>query len=448
MIQILPDPDTLARRLETRVAQASRELLVVAQAFDPKAPLRSPDLKERGLADWGDLMAWVSRRGVEITLLYADVDPVFQAERHRNTWRQASAMVQRLEGPAQVICALHGHRAGGLWRWRLRRMQNAGLALLDGGTPRHRTVLQRAALRTPPPLRPHRINASFALIDGETAVLGPLLPRPQETSQGPDVTPTGLDLALEIDDADWCGALRPFFATLWQAALDHGGTALTGTPLALSVQTQRQSRASLRLLRTLSAPGTHPLHLAGQSLRADLPEHLLRQIPQARQQIHMETTSLRDDAVTDALCAAGAAEPALELVMVLHKGGDRLPFDATDAGLQHEADRLENRQIARLQARFGPRFRLLHPGGDNARHLPGGLGHLVIIDARWSYAGSAAMTPAGLSYNSEAGVFIDDTDVTRDLLDTRRTALESCAATPPGPHPAPKSQSPLPPEVF
>ena len=87
--------------LERLCAGAERELLLSFRILDPRTRLRAPEIVERGLQTWADLIAWITRRGVRLRMLHADFDPLFTKSLHRGAW--ANAHSTRLRGKlAQV----------------------------------------------------------------------------------------------------------------------------------------------------------------------------------------------------------------------------------------------------------------------------------------------------------------------------------------------------------
>lgn len=411
-------PDDCALAFERCIASAQSEVLITTPELAPDQQLLAPPLRDRGLNTWSDLLTWVSRRGVALKLLYAEPDPVFEAEAHRAVWRQASVVAQTLDGPAQVLCAPHPYRAGAFWQLRLRRILRQGMAGLEQGTSSLQTLPQRNALQHGPVLRPHRRTSAYALVDGKTALIGQLPLAAQNTAAHAD----GLDMVFEITDSDFCGALRPQFSALWSAATETGAPALAAPLTQVEITTHPQSRAVLRLLRTEPAPGSSGFHLAAQPQRTDSLDMLKRHLARAKSFVFIETNAWRDAEMTDALCAAGRAQQGLNLVVQTHPARDVLSL-AGNAGLRQRSKSLWASQLARMAQTFGDRMTLRPGAGVPADPAVAGLGHLVIIDGLRSLIGSSALTPSGLRQNSGIGVLFEDPDLAEKLLTARAEAL-------------------------
>ena len=81
--------------LERLAASAQEELVMSFRILDPQTRLRTPELKERGLETWADLLAMLSQRGVKIRMVLSDFDPIFASDLHRLAWRSASGLARK-----------------------------------------------------------------------------------------------------------------------------------------------------------------------------------------------------------------------------------------------------------------------------------------------------------------------------------------------------------------
>lgn len=405
--------------LEHLAASAERELIMAFRSFSPQTALRTERLRELGLSTWSDLIPWLTRRGVQLFLAFGDDDPVLDPDRHRRAWLTASGFANVAQGDAQIICAPHGQKAGALWRWRLSRPLRRALAQLRDEDPRRLTLPQRAALQGSPAIRSQHVDHAFAVADGAQAVIGgfTLDARRQETLWH--------DVALAVDDSDFAGALRAHFADCWADAIATGAPTLATPPRPFHSVTRRQSRPELRLLRTLSAPRSGVSALTGTPRDGSFANQLIKHLEAAKHSIYIETAALRHRPVAEALKRATAASPELQLVLILHPGGDRLPLGGAlrDTGPQSET--LQAHLLHQLSHAFGKRAALLHLPF-KAPALPGGVaplpGRLTVIDQTYSVIGSPDLTPRAASLDSHAAVLVRDETLATDILH-RRAAL-------------------------
>ena len=103
--------------LEQLAAKAEQELILSFRIFDHKTPIMSPDLLERGLNTWADLIHRVARKGVAIRIILSDFDPVFTPQLHRSAWLHATGFADGIEGDVQILCAPHHQKVGKAWTY-------------------------------------------------------------------------------------------------------------------------------------------------------------------------------------------------------------------------------------------------------------------------------------------------------------------------------------------
>lgn len=381
-----------AAALESLAANARSELLLCLPRLAPDRPLVLPELRERGLETWGDLLALLSRRGLSLRILVADPDPLLAVQAHRAAWRRASGIADVLQGGAQLICAPHGHVARGLRGALLRRRLTPAMTALRAEDPARLTPVQHALVQGGASARPAEIHQAFALADGAGAVIG-----------GPDLgTDAPSVMALQVSDDDFCGALRGHFADCWAAALDSGA-ALAAPASALDNPTRPQSRDDLRLLRTMSRPARG---FAPRTLANDAEPALIRLFSTARRRILIRTGALRHDGLTQALAKA-AQTPDLHLILLLPPETRGTWDDARAAALQDAA-------LARLKEAYGNRLALVSD--------PQAEGMLCLVDGT-TVIGSQALTRRACRWNSEAAALVRDERLTETLLAHLGTGL-------------------------
>lgn len=389
---LLTAPD-VARTLEAVAATAKNELLLCLPRLDPHAPLVRAELRDRGIEDWGDLVGWITRRGVALRMLVPDVDPLARAEAHRAAWSRASGFADVVQGDAQILCAPHGHAASGLRAWRLNRSRKAAFAALRAEAPGRMTPIQRAASGATLPARVAEIGQAFVLADGKGCVLGGSALA--EATEGP------APAALYVNDADFGGALRGHFADAWEAAMATGSLGLAGPAASLDLPRRAQSRADLRLIRTLSRPSSG---FGPETLVSDHETTLERMFDSARSYILIRTEALRHDMLAERLVAAARRTEALQLILLLPAQAPADPWD--EARARH----LQARALDRLRAAFGDRMALC------ADPAPGST--LCLVDDREMLIGSAALTRRACRWNTEAAALVRDPALVRQVMES------------------------------
>ncbi|MCR8550780.1 phospholipase D family protein [Salipiger sp. P9] len=403
--------------LERLAATARGELVMSFRILEPKTRLRSPDLTDRGLATWADLLAFVARKGVRLRLILSDFDPVFTSDLHRLAWASASGFTDAMRGDAQVLCAPHGQIAGPLWRLAMRRRIAENLRHLNAQKPTLLTPVQRALLSGPVRLRPVTLHQKFAVADGTRCIIGgldvnerrfdtPAHDRPPED--------TWHDVSMQVEDADFAAALRLHFAETWNSALSCGTRALSGTATPMDTRVRPQPPADLRLIRTVSAPCRGAARLAPRAQVRDHETALIAMIGAAERHLYIETQFLRHRPVVDALTRAAARRTDLQLVMVLPPAAERVLFNSDIGWDARHGHALQTDAVARLRHAYGNRLALISPGQTRPAKpgAPDILGagpiyvhsKVILVDDRVGMVGSANLNGRSLRWDTEASV--------------------------------------------
>lgn len=418
MTQLLHTRSETLAALETVAASATEELILALRTLSPDMPLLTEALTERGLNTWSDLIAWITRRGVRLQMAFGDEDPLFDVDRHRRVWLEASAFANVHQGNAQILCAPHGQKLGKLWTLRFRRPIRAALWRLATDDTRRLTLPQRATLAKGPTLRPQRIAQAFAVADGTRALIGGVPTDMRQTDQD------WHNIAALIEDADFAGALRAHFADCWSAAIATGAPTLASEPRPVAAVSRRQSRPELRLLRTLSDPSDGPLAFTGTTRIQDAETHLLRIFGAARHHVYIETPAFRHPTLAEALADAARNAPDLQLTVVLHPGADALPFAGALPGTLARAEDARDRTLAILARSFGRRAAFLRyaPQGrdtvaERATDVPAG--RVIVVDGTQIVLGSHSLTLRSMRLDTEASVLIRDNSLAQDVVARR-----------------------------
>ncbi|WP_425100312.1 phospholipase D family protein [Tropicibacter sp. S64] len=415
--------------LERLAFGAERELVLSFRILDPKTRLRDPEVRERGLDTWADLMAWVSRRGVKVRMLLADFDPLFTSELHRKAWANASGFADVMQGDVQVLCAPHGQRAGSLWRVIMRGRINRELQRLKDEDSTRLTPIQRAVLKAGPILRPATIHQKFAIADGAHCIIGGLdvnERRWDDPDHDQPAEETWHDVSVDLTDTDFAGALHGHFTECWNAAIDCGAAALANPAERYDTATRPQSRSNMKLVRTFSAPCPGAARLAPKPLATDHEMVLTKVFAAARKYLYIETQFLRHPPLVDAMVNASKASPDLQLVMILPAAPDRVLFDGDHGWDARHAHGLQVKCIDRLRDSFGDRAVFLCPAKPETETNGGpkvaGAGPIyvhskvAIVDGDVTIIGSANLNGRSMRWDSEASVMIRDEAFAADLL--------------------------------
>ncbi|MEN9061685.1 phospholipase D family protein [Ponticoccus litoralis] len=403
--------------LERLVASATEDLVMSFRILDPRTRLRDPGLRERGLETWSDLISWTARRGVSIRLLIADFDPIFTSGLHRNAWACASGFADVAGENTQILCATHGQQAGALWRIAMMRKINETMARLRDEDPARLTPVQRDMLKRGPVLRPVTLHQKFAIADGEGCIIGGLDIN-ERRYDTPDhdraAEETWHDISVELADRDFAGALFGHFADCWNAALRCGSPSLATRAVPIELPRRAQSRPEVRLLRTFSNPCPGPARISPRPGAMDHETAHEKLFAEAERFVYIETQFLRHAPITEALCAAAARAPDLQLVAVLPAAPERVLFEGDRSINARHAHGLQVAQMDRLRTCFGERFAALTPAqprprdGDEPELEEAAPVYLhskvTMVDNKAVIIGSANLNGRSLRWDSEASV--------------------------------------------
>ncbi|ETA49310.1 phospholipase D family protein [Ponticoccus alexandrii] len=407
--------------LERLVASATEDLVMSFRILDPKTRLRDPDLRERGLETWSDLISWTARRGVSIRLLIADFDPIFTSGLHRNAWACASGFADVAGETTQILCATHGQQAGALWRIAMMRKINETMASLRGEDPTRLTPVQRKMLERGPVLRPVTLHQKFAIADGERCIIGGLDIN-ERRYDTPDhdraAEETWHDISVELADRDFAGALFGHFADCWNAALRCGSPSLATRAVPIELPRRMQSRPEVKLLRTFSNPCPGPARISPQPKAMDHETAHHKLFAEAERFIYIETQFLRHAPIADALCEAARRAPDLQLLTIMPAAPDRVLFEGDRSINARHAHGLQVAQMDKLRTAFGERYTALCPAQPRSRNPDepeldeAALVYLhskvTMVDNKAVVIGSANLNGRSLRWDSEASVLLRD----------------------------------------
>ena len=410
--------------------------------FDPETKLVSDAARAVGRT-WADLVAHTLARGVHVTLVISDFDPVGAPELHRTTHRslrQLKAAAEQAGAAGALDAAAHQHPAtsGPLFRVLFaplsRRELAAAVERLRAQGP-HLAVERLADMPRLAPLvrqdsagdlRPRRDalpvlspcthHQKIAVADGRRLYIGGLdLDDRRRDSPAHDraAGETWHDVQIGLTGA---------VAEQAEAHLD-----------AFRGEVERRRRPAPRpgLLRTLSGRRRGPgrLRLGPRPLVSEIYRRTLSEVGEARELVYLESQFLRDVRFARALAARGRAAPDLGLICVL-------PSAPEDVALMHDhslgqrfGEHLQAKCVAILDRAFGDRATFIAPAQprgvapDGTRAVLWGApivyvhAKVTVVDGRAAVVSSANLNGRSHRWDTEAGVALEDPAQVRSLRD-------------------------------
>ncbi|SMX42949.1 phospholipase D family protein [Actibacterium lipolyticum] len=426
-LQVLITAEEAFPALEAAFLDANSTISAGFRIFDPMTRLRSARARAVGQT-WGDLLVDTLNRGVDVTLLISDFDPVNGTDLHRGTWRTmrilcglremtrdgAGRLIARaLLHPAQLAPLMRVAFAP-MARGKLRAaVEQHGADILRGapgvrpwftdkeGTP----SLRRFALPRQFPATHHH---KLAVFDQQRLYIGGLdLNERRYDTQHHDqpAQQTWHDVQVLIDD--------PTLARAGQTYLNSFPNTVAGAkpppPVAGFLRTQSaRRRVSLA-------------HISPRSALRELRTAHVEQIATAKRLIYLETQFFRDRDIARALCRAAHANPDLTLILTLPGAPEDVAFHGSGALEARFGENLQARCIAKVQRAFGPRLFIGSPvqprpvspadPDEDRAHLSGAPlvyvhSKVSVFDDSAAIVSSANLNGRSLNWDSEAGVLL------------------------------------------
>ncbi|ETX30944.1 phospholipase D-like domain-containing protein [Roseivivax isoporae] len=414
--------------LEALADGAREELLLSFRIFDPKTKLRTPALRDRGLDDWGDLLALVVRRGVRLRLVVTDFDPLFASDLHRLSWSTASGIVNRVTGDAEVLIAPHGQEVGWIWRRALILQVAEKLRELKREAQNRLTPVQRKVLKSRPFLWPVSLHQKVAVADGRVAIVGGLDLNERRWDDNDHDRPaeeTWHDVSARVEGS-FAGAVRAHVVDTWNAAIEAGASSVDGRATPLEAPVREQGTSELRLVRTVSTARNGPFGFGPAPHLTENEDVTLQGIAAARRHIYIESQFLRHRPITRALIAAANRVPDLQLVLLLPPEPERILFGGDDTWDARHAHALQTLSLNDVRDAYGDRVALISPGQNRpaSEGFAGALGgagpiyvhaKVTLIDDTFGMVGSANLNGRSMRWDTEASILFRRPTVIRDL---------------------------------
>ncbi len=419
--------------LEELFLSAQDRIVAGFRVFDPDTRLRSPGGQAVG-ETWFDLILDTLKRGVRFELLLSDFDPIIQPHYHHGTWSSLRRLWAAAEvaGPdARFVLAhgLHPARVGSIPRLLLwPRVRTELLEIRDNlnaeSPPRRRALLRDmpglagwialdedgvavALSNGSPELYTTTHHQKVAVVDGRVLYIGGLdlderrYDTPLHDRDGPE---TWHDVQLVTDG--------PVAA----AAEAH----LLATPAVVNAARPPVVASGTGLITTISCarPKSWPL-MSPRPLHGGISARLKTLIAGARRSIYIETQFFRDRGIARALAQAAAANPALDLVMILPAAPDVIAFDKRQNLDTRFGEYLQTLCVRRVRRAFGQRVFFASPAkpvaldtGDRDSLLGAPIiylhAKLSIFDDTDMIVSSANLNGRSMAWDTEAGVHIAD----------------------------------------
>ncbi|WP_245875424.1 phospholipase D-like domain-containing protein [Tabrizicola aquatica] len=437
--------------LERAFLSAETEIIAGFRVFDLKTRLRS----EEGLAvgrTWFDLVIHTLRRGVRLTLILSDFDPVARPRLHRATWRTvrmfwAAADQAGPQAQLRVVPAMHSAVAGIgprllFWpvvlsrlfrvsRWlgrlvppeRLAALREMpGLRHLLAGPPEDRP---RPRVLAVPPLYPATHHQKLAVFDRRRLYIGGLdlderfYDTPDHRLPGHE---TWHDVQLMVEGPVAADA---------QAHLESFLAAVAGKA---EPQPEALSRDGLRFVRTLSRRRLRGARrtIAPESLVAEIEAAHHAAIDQVRRLIYVETQYFRDRRLARHLAREARRNPQLQMILILPAAPDDVAFEGATGLDARLGEFLQARSLRILRRGFGRRLfiggaaqprRTRARGRAQLRGAPLVYIHakVSIFDDQRAIVSSANLNGRSLRWDTEAGLVIEKPEA---VVELRRRLME------------------------
>jgi hypothetical protein len=396
---------------ERAVFRATSEVHGSFRVFDLRTKLRSKEAKTVGV-DWFDLLAHVIKRGVRVTLIVSDFDPVMATPLHELTWqtvRQAAALAEvadAVPGQVTIKAGLHPARAGALpWGLLLpaviKRKWDQLAGLSKDRLLRQAVLLDRKAM---PELRTVSHHQKLAVVDDDTLFIG------------------GLDLnERRFDTLDHERPARETWSDVHLLMRNGPEVAEAKTHLDSFLEVTAGTRAApplSHIRRTLSAPRRMQFpYLSPRTVVNEIEATHIDSFQSANHLIHIETQFLRSSVIANALAEAAVKNPDLRLLVILPALPEALAFYNEDGLDTRFGMALQKEAVSTIQSAFGDRATIASPvrpvmSSRESRVVLAGSpmvyvhNKVLVKDDSYALIGSANLNGRSLRWDTEAAVSI------------------------------------------
>ncbi len=410
--------------LEQEFLAAKREVIAGFRIFDPSTKLRSPSAKAIG-DTWFDLIVDTLGRGVKITLIISDFDPVVRMNNHIYTWTclrrlYAAAEVSGAPHLLQACAAMHPAKVGFLprlllWPRTAKEMRKNLAEVNEKPLVERRAFLKRAPSLAPlltwkndqlvprvfpPPLIPVTHHQKLAVFDNERLYIG-----------GLDLNDRRYDAPTHKQDASdtWHDTQVLVDGPVAQEAADH----LRSFRRTVSGEPPVSQKL---LLRTISAKRrvSFPFLSPKPVIRTLAAAHAER-IAKSQTLIYLETQFFRDRKLARQLAERASQNSALSLILILPAAPEGAAFEDEPGSDVAYGEHLQVKCLKILRDAFGARAffgspaqpRAVPPDG-RATYYGAPIVYLhakvSIFDDRHGIISSANLNGRSFAWDTEAGI--------------------------------------------
>lgn len=438
--------------MEELCLQARNKLQIALHVFSPRTKTRSAMSHSQGLQEWGDVLVDALQRGVKISLLLNDFDPVGAPHLHASVWERITMLDEAVatlapdkSGNLELLVAHPGGQTGALvrtalWPFARREAQRIRGELMSTG----RALPPGLKAQVPflPALRnfTQTLHQKFLIADGERAIVGGLdidERRFDNTAHKLEAHETWHDVSAEI-----CGQpaadLASHFNQVWRRVSagghTHAAAYLSDRPhCVLNFAVARRSKAvnggedlsnnrasEPRIVRTLSSYGRSPVRFGPVRDVVTMEQAHLDMIKQASCYIYIENQFFRSSAIRDALAAELQAKPQLVAIVLLPGAPEEVAYQGDTSPVHRYGEWLQMRALNKLKAAFPERFLCFALTGEVKRTevfdrdaLFGKSmvyihSKVLIVDDQHAIVSSANLNGRSMAWDVEAGIAFND----------------------------------------
>ncbi|MEC7762315.1 MAG: phospholipase D-like domain-containing protein [Pseudomonadota bacterium] len=436
-VQVLITAAEAYPAFERMVLAAKKDVWISLRIFDPTTHLYSDEARAIGTT-WADLLRHKLDEGVRFNIVITDFDPVARPELHELSWRcrdDCIAAAKASKHPDRLEVDVHMHPARVGWAHRLLFMPVTRRKLRDECNrligmdrkacddalehrPRFRQMIRHRSgklwprLWPPAPLVPATHHQKMAVADGKVLYIG------------------GLDLnPRRYDDLHHRRAPEKTWHDVQVIATGEAAKAGLRHIKEFRQVTAGEAQPSPYggVLRTLSCDVPGGRRLAPHEVLRELEEAHLRLIRTAKRYIFIETQFLRSTPITDALVTAAAAQPDLQLMVLLPAAPEDVAFDSSDDLDAKYGEQLQSTAVKRLRDAYGDRVFFGSPAQPRRMETEGRDTHfdapiiyihakVIVTDDRTAIVSSANLNGRSMRWDSETGVELADPAIATKLF--------------------------------
>lgn len=393
---------------------AQTEIWASFRVFDLSTALRSAEALAVG-KDWFDLFADTLSRGVDITLVLADFDPIVATDLHRDTWAAARKLAGVAEtygkGKLTFRAALHPARAGLLPRLAFRHKVDE---ILEERSPDELTPGLQDEPAALPDLTPATHHQKLAVFDRKRLYIG-----------GLDLNERRYDTHAHDQPSDetWQDVQVCVTGPVVEAAQKH----LETFEAVTEGKKPPQPPSEDGFIRTLSTKRSLPLvHISPKTLCSEIFDAHLSAIARAEGLIYLETQFFRERELAAALAKRALEVSDLFVILLMPAAPEDVAFEGNDGPDARYGEHLQAKCVATLFEAFGDRALVCCPvrgpedHADEVARLHGSPlvyvhSKVSVFDEREAIVSSGNLNGRSMHWDTEAGLHLQQPDQVAQL---------------------------------